>query len=271
MAQDNKQLAKKINGGNELATSFKKRALSKTKELAVRLASLSGESVAVDEKGFTETSKRLFSGLMYATMKVPQIAECKIETVGNCLLQSAVTGLYPGAMDECYYLPYGKDCTFIADYRGLVKLAYQSGFVKDINYGAVFPEDDFDYQNGTDPFIKHISHTDEEIPQNMTHAYCVVRLSTGGCVFSVMTKKQVDGVKNQSKSGSSQYSPWNKHYIAMALKTVIKRALKTIPKSATLQKALAIEAVTDNPDPSTSQIVDAEVDWAEFTEVQNAD
>lgn len=262
MSADNKTLMTKIDGSGNAAASWVNHLATKGRELSLTLATLAGEAPIKGKDGLTETAKKMLSGIKYAAMKIPELKECSIETLGNCMLQSAVTGLYPGALEECYYLPFktkrGMEAQFIPDYRGLVKLAYQSSFVKDINYGAVFEGDLFDYAKGTDPFIKHQSLVDED-PEKLTHAYCVVRLTSGGCVFEVITRKQIEGTRRQSRSGNSEYSPWAKFYSTMAIKTAIKRALKTIPKSAKLEKVLAHDTVVESEDPTAAQIIDAEL------------
>jgi DNA-binding winged helix-turn-helix (wHTH) protein len=52
-------------------------------------------------------------------------------------------------MGEAYPVPYGNQCTFIPGYRGLVKLARQSGEVKRIETNVVCEHDQFTFEEGS--------------------------------------------------------------------------------------------------------------------------
>ncbi|WVD66337.1 recombinase RecT [Orbus sturtevantii] len=57
--------------------------------------------------------------------------------------------------------------------------------------------------------------------------------------FEVMTKSQIDKVKETSKAGD--IGPWKTYYEEMAKKTVIRRLFKYLPASIEIQKAVVLD------------------------------
>lgn len=91
----------------------------------------------------------------------------------------------------------------------------------------------------------------------ITHVYAVAKLKDGGVQFEVMTRKQVEKVrdthskaaKNAASKGAS--SIWDEHFEDMAKKTVIRKLFKYLPVSIEIQRAVSMdgkEVETINPD-----------------------
>ena len=71
----------------------------------------------------------------------------------------------------------------------------------------------------------------------MTHVYAVAVFVNGGFAFEVMSKLDVDKIRESSKAAKSSFGPWNNFYDEMAKKTVIRRLWKVLPSSVELNKA----------------------------------
>lgn len=196
--------------------------------------------------------------VIFACMKNPEIAECDAVSVVQSVTEAAQLGLDPsGLLGEGYILPFkdrrsGKKLAqFIPGYRGLLALARRSGNIVSIEAHAVFEGDRFECVLGLDPSLRHEPDWDGDNlddPRALRFVYAVAKLKDGGQQFEVMSRKAVERIRSRSKSGGSDYSPWATDYVAMALKTVIRRIFKYLPTSTELARALAAEDVVEAQD-----------------------
>ena len=120
-------------------------------------------------------------------------------------------------------------------YQGLLKLAHNAGFASMIYAEAVYAGDQFDYELGLEP---RLVHKPTGQGGELTHAYCVVHYRDGGRYFVVMTRAEIDKIRARAKAKSG---PWDTDYAEMAKKTVLKRALKMVPRSFELSAALTAD------------------------------
>jgi recombination protein RecT len=165
-----------------------------------------------------------------AITKSPRLAEC----TNTSLLQSMMTcsefGLEPNTpAGHCYIIPYKDQAQFQLGYKGLVVLAYRCGAVKNISAHAVYEQDKFELEYGDTPKVKHIPYIGDDAGV-VTVYYAAVTLSSGNVCIAAMTPDQArkHGQKF-SKSFNKPDSPWQTNFDSMALKTVLIKALKTVP------------------------------------------
>ncbi|EBQ9580483.1 recombination and repair protein RecT, partial [Salmonella enterica subsp. enterica serovar Weltevreden] len=98
----------------------------------------------------------------------------------------------------------------------------------------------------------------------VTHVYAVARLKDGGTQFEVMTRKQIELVRAQSKAGNN--GPWVTHWEEMAKKTAIRRLFKYLPVSIEIQRAVSM----DEKETLTIDPADASVITGEYSVVESA-
>jgi len=170
-----------------------------------------------------------------AASKTPGLNKCTIESVMKCLLDLSAMGLEPDGR-HAHLIPYGKECTLIVDYKGLVALAYRSGDVKSIHADVVYEGDIFSYRLGK--VVDHqpydfIFGGKAESKGNVIAAYCIVELKDGAEKHEVMTLPDLEGIRARSKAGSK--GPWKTDTNEMYKKTVFRRASKWIPMSSDLR------------------------------------
>ena len=166
-----------------------------------------------------------------------------------CLMQSAQSGLEPNTiLGEAYIVPYKNnkqgtiEVSFQLGYKGLLKLAHNSGQYEAIYAHEVREGDRFEYSYGLN---KDLIHVPADIPSNkVTHYYAVYKLKNGGFDFVVWSKERVE---QHAKTFSKQYtykgainnnSIWAKNFDSMAKKTVIIDVLKYAPKSVEMARAM---------------------------------
>lgn len=206
------------------------------------------------------TPERVTKIALNAFSRNPALHDCTGESIFRSVLMAAELGLEPGgALGEAHLVPYGKECTLLVDYKGLEQLAYRSGQVISINAGCVYDGDEWEYEAGLEPKLRHIPGDTPRDPAKIRRAYCVVKLQNGGIIYDVMTRGEVDAIRARSRAGKS--GPWVTDYAEMTKKTVLRRVLKHCPKSVEMQRALAADIAVDTGDFSEfdGDVVEAEV------------
>lgn len=185
------------------------------------------------------TPERVMRVALNAVSRTPKLADCTPESFMRCLLDLSAWGLEPDGR-HAHLIPYGQECTLVLDYKGLVTLAYRSGWVKKIHADVVYEGDIFVYSTGN-----VMQHTPYEFRDDANKpsergkfkaAYCIITLAEGGEKHEVMTASEVEGIRNRSKSGNN--GPWKTDFNEMAKKTVYRRASKWLPLSPEQQDAM---------------------------------
>nr|QBM02690.1 hypothetical protein [uncultured archaeon] len=139
-------------------------------------------------------------------------------------------------------------------YRGLIKLARQSGEIKKIYAHEVCANDHVECELGLDKRLVHRPDLYGDRGPVIGY-YAVVHYATGETDFEPMTIDQIHAIRNKSDAwqaftaGKIKSTPWATDEGEMAKKTVIRRLLKRVPQSPELSDAMTIENVADNIDP----------------------
>ena len=211
------------------------------------------------------TPERLTRIVMTECRKTPALLNCSPESFYGAVLQCAALGLEPGsALGHCYLLPFGNgkakdgrpNAQLLIGYRGMIDLARRSGQIISLQAWTVHEFDTFEYQLGLDPNIRHIPCSTADRGK-VTHVYAVAKLKGGGVQFEVMSRAEIEAVRQTSKAGGS--GPWANHWDEMAKKTVIRRLFKYLPVSIEIARAVEVDEKTDRGEAMTDQdFLDAE-------------
>jgi recombination protein RecT len=177
--------------------------------------------------------------------KNPKLAECDQSSLFNCMLDCSAMGLEPDGR-RAHLIPYGKTCTLIVDYKGLIELMTRSGEVDFIDAYPVYTNElaydedigrcRFEIEYGQEPkvFHKPILVGDRG---EFVGAYAIAHIKgLSKPKFAWMTKEEIDGIRKRSKAANS--GPWVTDYVEMAKKTTIRRISKTMPLSYDLAELL---------------------------------
>ena len=189
------------------------------------------------------TADRMMRIVMTTVQRTPAILECSQVSVFGCIVQAAQLGLEPdGILGQAYLIPYGKTCTLIPGYKGLIKLARNSGELATIYAKIVHANDAFKYAYGLSDVLEHVPCLDGD-PGDPTHGYAVARLKDGSVQFDVMSVVEIEKIRQRSKAGNS--GPWVTDWEEMAKKTVLRRLCKMLPASVELARAVALDEAVD--------------------------
>lgn len=178
-------------------------------------------------------------GILNEFQKNPSLYTCDPSTVMDAVRRAASVGL-PLGQDLCYLVPYSRRCQFQMGYKGLLALARQHGailrhIVRSIHTG----DEGWDYDDGLKPWVQNpkVRGADRSY-ETMTHVYAHFALPHGQEHLEVMTKVDVERHRRDTVKAVSKDSPWQVFPLAMAKKTVIRRAFfgEQIPVSAELRQ-----------------------------------
>lgn len=180
--------------------------------------------------------ERMFQIALACYKQDTKLGSCDPVSILSCLLKCSALGLEPSVVDErgsCYLIPRKGQATFMLGYQGMLELMRRSGEYKSLQVQAVHEGDEFDYEFGTNQFLRHRPCDD---PGPLTHVYLVARLRSGEDYINVMTRAQVDERRRRSQAGSS--GPWSTDYEAMAKKTVVRASYRWLPSSVDVDRAI---------------------------------
>ena len=202
----------------------------------------------------TITAERFTRMATTAVTMNPDLGKCTPASFIGAMLQAAALGLEPNTpLGQAYLIPYKRkdknsgryidEAQFQLGYRGMIELAHRSGEFKSIEAHIVYENDEFEYELGLDPKLRHKPAMTNR--GEMVWVYAIYKLQSGGYGFEVMSKEDVQRHREKySKAGN--FSPWTNNFEAMAKKTVIKQALKYAPLKSEFVKAMNNEDVTLN-------------------------
>ena len=174
--------------------------------------------------------------LITSTYQTPKLASCSQQSFITAALQSASLGLEPNTpLGQAYLIPYGSNVQFQIGYKGLINLFYRDPNAQMIDAQAVYENDEFDYEYGLNPTLKHKPALKNR--GEVYAYYAIYKLKDGGFGFEVMSKEDIE---KYAKKYSKTYKngPWQTDFDAMAKKTVIKQMLKYAPMATEVMTAV---------------------------------
>ena len=211
----------------------------------------------------------------------PKLYECDPNSFLGALFQSAQLGLEPNVEGQAYIIPFNnrrkigndwktiKEAQFQIGYKGYVELFYRHKNAVSLSFNKVCEGDDFDFEYGTDAYLKHKPAWDST---DVVAYYAVAKLSNGGSIFKVMSQeeciqhgKQHSKCYDKKKEEFYANTPWATDPDAMCLKTVLIQLMKLLPKSFELQRAIASDETIKMVGPQTKNMFEVkdETNWEE--------
>jgi recombination protein RecT len=176
--------------------------------------------------------------VLNAVKKTPALLTCTPQSLFGSILYFAEIGLPFNTPEGFgYILPYKNkgqvEATPIIGYKGLVEMAYRNPKVKSIRIQSVYEKDSFDYEYGTNEYIRH-KPCQEGDRGKLKAVYAIAQVEGINPLFVVVHKPELDKIQKLSKSGGSEYSPYNNGtdvFNIMQSKVAIKLLFKTLPKT----------------------------------------
>jgi recombination protein RecT len=121
-----------------------------------------------------------------------------------------------------------------------VELVRRSGDVVKIHADVVCENDTFTHNMGQ---VTEHTYDISKDRGAVIAAYSQVTLKNGAVQSEIMSKAEIDAIKNKSRAGRS--GPWVDHYNQMACKTVFRRLTKWLTLSPEIMDAVSAAEKTE--------------------------
>jgi recombination protein RecT len=142
-----------------------------------------------------------------------------------------------GPLGQAYPVPFRNgnvtEAQLIVGYRGLIRLATNTGLVSFFTAHEVCANDKFEYEYGKSPFLTHRPARGDR--GKVEGYYAAVTYRDGGFDFEYMTAAEVHAHKEKYSKGWKRIdSPWQTATDEQGKKTVVRRLAKRVPMSPDL-------------------------------------
>ena len=172
----------------------------------------------------------------------PDLAEADKNSVLTACMKAASDGLVLDGREAALtiYNVKQKDGTWkkVAQYipmvAGIIKRVRNSGEVARLNAFVVYKNDLFHVSYGLEMSLKHEPNFTD--PGEPLGAYAVCLFKDGQTDFEFMSLKQIEGIRERSKSKDS--GPWKTDWSEMARKTAIRRLSKRLPVDSDMSRVV---------------------------------
>ena len=186
-----------------------------------------------------------------AARGAPKLLKCSDRSLLLAVLEAGQLGLEPnGIMGGGWLIPRwnknrdgqgrgGHEAHFQIGYKGMINLACRGGNVARIEAREVWNCDDFDFELGLDPILKHKPHHEPRERNAITWAYMIAIFRDGSKQFEVMSWEQIEDIRAEYASDGSK--AWEKHPDMMARKTVVRRGMNYLNLSPETRAAVGYD------------------------------
>jgi len=196
----------------------------------------------------------LFKLTEMTIIRQPLILQCMQSPEGkmsvlNCIMSAKELQLRPGgARAQIHFVPFKKDLVWILtpiiDYRGHIAIIKRTNPGVNFSGEPVHEVDEFDFEDGSNPFIRHIRSRDpkrDESPLIAAYSVCHPADPKAFKPQKVMLAHEILKRMAVSRGASSDYSPWKRWPEMMWVKTAHKGLTNIIEGSEEISRALEID------------------------------
>jgi recombination protein RecT len=185
--------------------------------------------------------------VLNAVLANPDLLEADRRSLIAACMKAAQDGLMPDGREAVLNIyntnvakkgqpdDWRKMAQYLPMVGGLVKKLYESGEVTYIDAACVYANDKFTYRRGDEPKLEHEPTMDDDAGL-IVAAYAVIKLKNGEVKREVMPRRDIEAVRGASKSKNN--GPWVTWYDQQAIKSVIKRAYKQLPKADAFERVV---------------------------------
>lgn len=160
--------------------------------------------------------------------------KCDRRSLWNSAMKCAQDGLVADNR-EAAIVVYGDQAQYLPMIAGLRKKARNSGEIATWDAQVVHAKDQFEFELGDTPFIRHRPCLDED-PGPVIAAYSVALLKSGEKSREVMSVYAIEKVRARSRAKKG--GPWFSDYEEMCRKSVARRHSKVLPTSVDIDTLL---------------------------------
>jgi recombination protein RecT len=194
----------------------------------------------------------------------PKLMTADKRSLFGACMKSAQDGLLPDGREAALVTFRSKDGGDTVQYMpmvaGILKKVRNSGELASITSQLVYEKDNFRYWVDADG--EHLTHEPNLFDDRgkIIGVYALAKTKDGAVYIEVLTKDQVDAVRNASRSKDS--GPWSGPFAhEMWKKTAIRRLSKRLPMSTDLDQVIrADDADVELPPPQEEKVEAVQVE-----------
>lgn len=200
------------------------------------------------------TPDRMVRLTMTAFSQNKALQNCDMQSIFAAVVVASQLGLEIGVGGQGYLVPYKGKATFVPGWQGLVDLVSRAGRAT-VWTGAVYVGDEFEWELGDRPFVKHRPGAGGESWRDLTHVYAIGRVM--GSELPVIEvwriEKVVKHLNKYNKVGAQHYALKDDgvNMEMYARKVVLLQVLKYMPKSIEVQRAVDVANAQEASKPFT--------------------
>lgn len=174
------------------------------------------------------------------------------------------------ALSHAYLVPRDGAICLDISFRGLVKIATDSGAIKWAKVELVYAADTFEWCGpASAPIHKANPFASKEERGEMVGGYCIAKLPDGDVMTEVMSAEDMYKVRDTSKAWKKSGGPWKDWPDEMAKKTVMKRAAKSWPQTPNRKRLdVAVEALHEAE--GTAYTIDEHIEYMRLIQGSDA-
>ena len=216
---------------------------------------------AIDSSGVMQIisdkmGRAKFTQSAISLLSNPSIASCTQDTVIGVLLKAATFGFeISPELGQCWAIPrnvkvkdangadlldksgkgiWAKQATFQVGYKGWQELAFRSKSVQCFGFGEVYANDEFDFEDGTNAYLRHKKSRNFTDRGKREYFYATALLQSGVTIFNTANAIEAEDMRRLSetqynggygKEKTFKQKPdgmWEKYYPQMVWKGLIK-------------------------------------------------
>jgi recombination protein RecT len=178
----------------------------------------------------------------------PALLDCTPESFLGALMSCASLGLMPGTK-EAALVPFGRTCTLIPQWQGLVRMMFNSGQVDSVIAEFIHEHDEWAYVPSRRPPDDFYHAPAKKDRGEVTHAYAFAWLANGSrSRVAMLDQDEAVYIRNRfsrayalAESNGRKDSPWHTDFPMMWRKSAVRRIADWVPTSAEMRYYLAAE------------------------------
>ena len=185
------------------------------------------------------TADRMARLALTAFSTTPALQNCDHKSIAASIMIAGQLGLEPGVNGAGYLIPYGKTCTFVPGWKGLVDLVSRSGRGT-VFTGVIYRDQKYTYTDGARRDLVIHNETDLDGSDDITHAYAVgwVKDATMPIIDLWRVSKIIKHRDALNRQGTKHYS--YKYWEMYARKIPLLQVIKYMPCSVEVANAVAV-------------------------------
>lgn len=184
-----------------------------------------------------------------AVQQNPEVITADRQSLYNSVIRCAQDGLLPDGREAALVVfnqKGEKKVQYMPMVGGLRKVSAKHGIT--LNAFVVYANDEFDYELGEAPHVHHKPPRLDQERGEPIGAYATATDRDGRliCPPEVMSRGEIEKVRNVSRAKDSQYGPWVNWWDQMARKTVARRLFKQLPLGDLDEQSAAVLDAADD-------------------------